>query len=538
MSAQEVRDVSANLDKQLVPHDVLWLDLDHTDGRKYFTWEPRQFQNPESLQTDLDTVKRKLVILVDPHLKSESSYSVYAAADEKGLLIRNNDGNGNYEAQCWPGKSSWPDFLNPAARAWWETNYDFSKFTSSRSNLHIWNDMNEISAFDGPEGTAPRGVWHIGGIEEREVHNIYGHLMISATFGGLVKRDSAKNSRPFILTRSFFAGSQKYAAAWTGDNAAEWSHLQNSIPMVLSFGIASMVYSGADIGGFFDSPDQALLARWYQVGAWLYPFFRCHCHHLSAHREIYVMTEQNAAVAREAIVDRYMLLPYWYTLARVANLTGEPIVRPVWWEFPENEWTDVEDRAMLGPALFVVPFLSENNALTIEFPASRWFCYRTLGEIKEQTLVVSNNDGRAAVFIRGGTVVPIKRRIRKSSSLMFWDPFSLIVAVGNDGKATGELYIDDGETFDFTRGSFIHRKFVFDGKTLRSVPVGKQAAGKFLLTYDVAIEQIQVTGLQSGPKAVVDSKGNQLKFFVKDGVVTIRKPNLHVKEDFTVSFQY
>jgi alpha 1,3-glucosidase len=392
--------------------------------------------------------------------------------------------------------------------------------------------------FSGPEGTAPRGLWHAGGIEEREVHNLYGHLMVSATFGGLVKRDKARNSRPFILTRSFFAGSQKYAAAWSGDNGAEWSHLRNSIPMVLSFGVASMVFSGADVGGFFDSPNQGMLARWYQVGAWLYPFFRCHCHHLSEYREVYAMSGHSAVVAREAILDRYMLLPYWYTLARVANLTGEPIVRPLWWEFPSEKWADVDDRAMLGSALLVVPFLSDREPLSVDFPDGRWFSYRTLVEIEERPLPIQNNDGRAAVFVRGGTVVPLKRRIRKSSSLMFWDPFSLIVAVGTDGKAAGELYIDDGETFDFARGSFIHRKFVLEKNTFKSVPVGKQGPAKFLGTYDVIIEQIQIAGFSSEPKAVLDQKNRPLKFTFRDGVLTIRKANLPVKDDFIISFDY
>jgi alpha 1,3-glucosidase len=313
--------------------------------------------------------------------------------------------------------------------------------------------------------------------------------------------------------------------------------MRNSIPMVLSFGVASMVYSGSDVGGFFDSPDENLLARWYQVGAWLYPFFRCHCHHLSRNREIYVMTGEHASVAREAVVDRYMLLPYWYTLARVANLTGEPIVRPLWWEFPQEKWVDVDDRAMVGPSLFVVPFLSEQDAVEVDFPDARWFAYNTLAEYSSKTTIPFNG-GRTAVFIRGGSIVPIKRRIRKSSALMFWDPFSLIIAVDAEGKAVGELYVDDGETFDFARGAFVHRKFVFSDGILRCLAVGPQSGGKFLFSFDVAIEQIQVVGLKATPKKVVDGKGNELPFEVKDGVVTVRRPNIYVRDDFTLSFQY
>jgi alpha 1,3-glucosidase len=95
------------------------------------------------------------------------------------------------------------------------------------------------------------------------------------------------------------------------------------------WGLAGIVYSGSHVDGFFESPDPNLLSRLYQVGAWLYPFFRCHCHHLNSHGENYTLRDDARAVARHAIINRYRLLPYWYTLARHANLTGEPVVRPL-----------------------------------------------------------------------------------------------------------------------------------------------------------------------------------------------------------------
>jgi alpha 1,3-glucosidase len=265
LTADEIRKVSADLDAISVPHDVFWLDLDYTDRRRYFHFHPTNFPNPELLLADLNTNLRKLVVLIDPHLHNDESYDVYAEARDLDLFLKNTDGT-PYVGECWPGQSSWPDFLNPNARSWWETLFDFNKFTVSRSNLHIWNDMNEISAFGSPEGTAPRDLKHFNGIEEREVHNLYGHLMISATFGGMVKRD---NLRPFILTRSYFAGSQKYAAVWTGDNTAEWPFLRNSVALVLTFGLSGIIYSGSDVGGFFKSPNPELLSSWCLV----IPFF-------------------------------------------------------------------------------------------------------------------------------------------------------------------------------------------------------------------------------------------------------------------------
>jgi alpha 1,3-glucosidase len=470
-------------------------------------------------------------VLVDPHLRAERGYEVYAEALDRRLFIKNRDGNDDFVGNCWPGRSSWPDFINPEAGEWWEGRFDFSKFTASRSNLHIWNDMNEISVFDSPEGTAPRDLRHFGDLEEREVHNIYGHLMVSATFGGMVRRDG---NRPFILTRSFFAGSQRYAAAWSGDNTADWTHLRNSVPLVLTCGLSSMVYTGADVGGFFDSPPPSLLARWYQVGAWLYPFFRCHCHHESAHREIYTLTGEDHDIARDAVVDRYRLLNYWYTLSREANLTGAPIVRPLWWEFDDDRFADTDDVAMLGSALLVAPFLEEGNAsLTVDLPNGRWYRWEGLGEVKGR-LSVEFNGGRTAVFLRGGTIVPIRRRLRKSSTLLFLDPFVLVVGLGPDLKAQGELYVDDGTSFAFTKGVFVHRRFAFDGKVLSSTVVTPGSLEK----YNVVIEQIRIAGLSAPPKAIVDSKGTELRFDWKDQVLTIHRPQLPVGLDFTLTFNF
>ena len=236
LTAKEVAEVDEKLDSAVVPHDVLWLDLDYADDKKYFTFHPTNFKNPEKLLDKLNHNKRHLVVLIDPHLKVDNDYSVYKEALDKNLFIKEKDGVSSFVGNCWPGRSSWPDFLNPEARSWWESNYAYAKYKHSKPNLHIWNDMNEIAVFDSCDLTAPRDLIHYGNIEEREVHNIYGHLMVSSSFGGLVKRDQNQNSRPFILTRSFFAGSQKYALVWTGDNTANWDHLLSSIQMVLTYG--------------------------------------------------------------------------------------------------------------------------------------------------------------------------------------------------------------------------------------------------------------------------------------------------------------
>lgn len=130
--------------------------------------------------------------------------------------------------------------------------------------------MNEPSVFNGPEITMSKDNLHHGNWEHRDVHNLLGHMQLMATFDGLSRRDT--NQRPFMLTRAHFAGSQRYATIWTGDNMAEWGHLSASIKMCLSEAVAGFSFCGVDVGGFFGNSNAELFERWYQTGAFQ-PFF-------------------------------------------------------------------------------------------------------------------------------------------------------------------------------------------------------------------------------------------------------------------------
>jgi alpha 1,3-glucosidase len=225
---------------------------------------------------------RKMVTISDPHIKKDDGYQLYAEAKSRGYFVKTKDGS-DYEGWCWPGKtknldllknkislfvcigsSMWLDYFNPEIFKWYSQRYSYDNYKGSTSNLFIWNDMNEPSVFNGPEVTFPKDIVHHGGWENRDVHNIYGMLQHMATFDGLLERSNG-HIRPFILTRSFFAGSQRTSAVWTGDNAAQWSHLKIAVPMLLSLSVTGIGFIGADVGGFFFNSDAKLLVRWYQV---------------------------------------------------------------------------------------------------------------------------------------------------------------------------------------------------------------------------------------------------------------------------------
>lgn len=204
----------------------------------------------------------------------------------------------------------------------------------STLNLHIWNDMNEPSVFNSADVTIPKDAVHFGGWEHRDVHNIYGILFVTIIIINLQHKSTSEGlrlrtnppKRPFVLSRPFFSGTQKWGAIWTGDNGADWEHLRVSIPMLLGISVSGVPFAGADVGGFFGNPSAELLTRWYQLAAFQ-PFFRAHAHIETKRREPWLMGEPYTSHIRAAIRERYRLLPYWYTLFHIAHKTGAPPMR-------------------------------------------------------------------------------------------------------------------------------------------------------------------------------------------------------------------
>ncbi|NXJ58723.1 GANAB glucosidase, partial [Spizaetus tyrannus] len=360
---EDVAAVERGFEEHAVPCDVLWLDIEHADGKRYFTWDPSKFPRPRDMLERLAAKKRKMVSIVDPHIKVDSGYRVHNELRSRGFYVKTKDGS-DYEGWCWPGSAAYPDFTNPEMRAWWASMFAYDQYEGSTENLFTWNDMNEPSVFSGPEVTMHKDAVHHGGWEHRDLHNLYGLYVQMATAEGQIQRSGGQH-RPFVLSRAFFAGSQRYGAVWTGDNAAEWEHLKISIPMCLSFGLAGLSFCGSDVGGFFKNPEAELLVRWYQAGAFQ-PFFRAHAHLDTARREPWLFGEENVALIRAAIRQRYALLPFWYTAFYRSHRHGLPVMRPLWMEYPEDATTfAIDDQYMIDRALLVHP-VTEQGARGVQ----------------------------------------------------------------------------------------------------------------------------------------------------------------------------
>uniref|UniRef100_A0A4W5NHU4 Glucosidase II alpha subunit n=1 Tax=Hucho hucho TaxID=62062 RepID=A0A4W5NHU4_9TELE len=537
---EDVAAVDQGFDDHDIPYDFIWLDIEHTDGKRYFTWDPHKFPQPKDMLQGLLDKRRKMVTIVDPHIKVDSSYKIHNEIRSKGFYVKSKDG-GDYEGWCWPGNSGYPDFTNPEMRAWWASMFAYDQYEGSMENMYTWNDMNEPSVFNGPEVTMHKDALH-GNWENRDLHNLYGFYVQRATAEGLIER-SGGVERPFVLARAFFAGSQRYGAVWTGDNAAEWDHLKISIPMCLSLGLVGVSFCGADVGGFFKSPSTELLVRWYQTGAYQ-PFFRAHAHLDTPRREPWLFGPENTALIREAVRQRYALLPYWYQLFYHAHHSGQPVMRPLWVEYPQDTATfSMDDQFLLGEDLLVHPVTEEGaRGLTAYLPGKGevWFDVHTFQKHNgAQNLYIPVTISSIPVFQRGGSIIPRKARVRRSSSCMEHDPYTLFVALSPKRFAQGELYIDDGHTFNFDKHKqFIHRRLFFANNALSSRNL---APGSQFTTFSW-IEKIVILGASKPSKATLktpDGKESLLEFDfdASMSVLTLRKPGVNAGVDWTVVLQ-
>ncbi|XPS79851.1 Alpha-glucosidase [Ascochyta lentis] len=293
---------------------------------------------------------------------------------------------------------------------------------------------------------------HQNGVAEYDVHNVWGHQIINATYQGLLSVFPGK--RPFIIGRSTFAGSGKWAGHWGGDNASKWYYMYFSIPQALSFSLFGIPMFGVDTCGFNGNTDAELCSRWMQLSAF-FPFYRNH-NTLSALSQEPFRWDSVATASKSAMHIRYSLLPYIYTLFHQAHTTGSTVMRALAWEFPkEPQLASIDTQFLLGPNILVTPVL-EPQVSTVNgvFPGlvdgESWYDWYTGEKIQAEAGVnttISAPLGHIPVYIRGGAVLPTQEPGYTTTDSRK-NPWGLIVALSEDGSATGSLYVDDGESIE------------------------------------------------------------------------------------------
>ncbi|GAA4327068.1 glycoside hydrolase family 31 protein [Streptomyces venetus] len=434
-SEQEVRRIVAGYLEHGLPLDAVHLDIDHFDGHQVFTVDQDRFPKLPVLAEELRRDGIRLVSIVDPAVKALPGNAVYDGGTAEDAFVREASGE-VVRGVAWPGEAVFPDFTHARVRAWWGGLYQ-ERLTHGFSGF--WHDMNEPTSFTAfGESTLPRSARHSlegRGGDHREAHNVYALCMARAGFEGL--RTLAPLQRPFLFSRSGWAGMQRYGGTWSGDVATGWPGLRASLAMVIGLGLCGVPYSGPDIGGFDGDPSPELYLRWFQLGAWL-PLFRTHASLRAGRREPWEFGPEVLEHARVALVERRRLLPYFMTLAHLARRTGAPYVRPLWWSAPEERaLRDCGDAFLVGDSLLVAPVLDPGaDRRAVQLPRGRW--YDTVTERAYEgpaQVLVDAPLSRIPVFARAGAVLPVRGE-DGGLELEVWAPAR--------GRAGGGLVVPDG----------------------------------------------------------------------------------------------
>jgi alpha-glucosidase len=477
-----VREIANEFRARKIPCDIIWYDIDYMEGFRVFTFDRGHFPDPKKLNADLHALGFKNVWMINPGIKSRDERSPNDAPQDvrdkeaaelksarakehahfkkirddgkaNGVYVRKPDGS-VYEGEVWPGWCYFPDFTSPSVKTWWGPWYkDFMAMGIDG----VWNDMNEPAVFNVKSKTMPEDNKHAGdptlikpnGQPQGEAgaagnharyHNVYGMQMIKASREGIMAANPDK--RPFVLSRANYIGGQRYGATWTGDNTANWYHVEVSIPMVLNVGLSGQPFIGPDIGGFAGNGDGDMFARWMGFGA-LFPFSRGHTGKDNIDKEPWSFGPKVEATSRAALEMRYKLLPYFYTLFHEATTNGLPIARPVFFADPTDPALRSEDDSfLLGDSLLVQAQVVPDRTRISPMPKGIW-----------QTFSAPTDTDLPTIFIKGGSIVP------GGPSVQFAQPgpekqLTLTIAPDENGQATGTLYEDAGDGYGYRNGEF------------------------------------------------------------------------------------
>ncbi|MGW1782088.1 glycoside hydrolase family 31 protein [Streptomyces sp. NPDC002143] len=405
---QEVRRIVEGYQEHGLPLDAVHLDIDHYDEHQVFTVDQDRFPKLSVLADELRRDGIRLVSVVDPAVKAASGNAVYESGVAEDAFVRDASGQ-VVEGVVWPGEAVFPDFTHARVRQWWGGLY---AERIAQGFAGFWHDMNEPTSFAAfGESTLPRSARHSlegRGGDHREAHNVYGLCMAWAAYEGL--RELVPDQRPFVFSRSGWAGLQRYGGTWSGDVATGWPGLRASLSLVMGLGLCGVPYSGPDVGGFDGSPSPELYLRWFQLGAYL-PLFRTHASLRAGRREPWEFGPEVLEHARVALVERRRLLPYFVTLAYLARRTGAPYVRPLWWGAPRNRaLRDCEDAFLLGDCLLVAPVMDPGaDRRAVQLPRGLWYDTATgRGYQGPGQVLVDAPLSRIPVFARAGAVLPVR----------------------------------------------------------------------------------------------------------------------------------
>lgn len=548
-----------------IPVETFWSDLDYMYKNRDFTVDPVRYPASEfkALLDELHSRGQQYVPLVDAAINvadDDDNYNTYHSGVKSNIFVKTPDGEVPFVGEVWPGRCVFPDFMSFNISYWWAN--QLSDFHQTVPFDGLWLDMNEVSSFctgkgtsceknegeifrlESPENhdpnlrnvehppyainnsatpnilggrTMPPSSRHINNILEYDWHNLYGYDEARATYYALAA-EVLEAKRPFLISRSTFAGSGAYTGHWGGDNYSKWPYLKYSISQGLSFSLFGIPMFGTDTCGFIGDASEELCNRWAQLNAF-FSFYRNHNDLKGSPQEFYVWPSVKDA-AKTAINIRYWLLPYMYTILYNASNRGDTFLRALSWEFPNDEsLIGLDTQFLVGNAIMVAPVLSpDTDKINVVFPEeSNWYDWYTQEEVKNTGEPFDAPLGHIPLFIRGGTILPLQEPGYTTRECRQGD-WTLLIALDDNSEASGELYLDDGESILQEKSS--QTVFSLYRNILRSTKIGN-----FVEPNKLA--QIQILGVGSTSPSTVEFNSKEVQFDhdSERGILTVQLEN-------------
>ncbi|CAL1275533.1 unnamed protein product [Larinioides sclopetarius] len=479
-----------------IPQDVQFLDIDHMEVNRDFTWNKKEFAGlQEYMHKTREEYGLNWIIILDPAIEGIQNYSVFESGVKDNVFIKRShlwkpemfpDQVRKYNitfGKVWPSTYvAFPNFFDENAKTWWIKNIvDYSKEMPFEG---LWIDMNEPSNFGTNEdrpfycpGTGDcwslkcpnseyedppynplkesgserlskmtlcmESVHDSGTLSYRhyDVHSLYGWSQTQPT---LEAAEKATGYRSLVITRSTYPSSGRYAGHWLGDNRSSWDDLRRSIIGMLEFNIFGIPYIGADVCGFNGDTTPELCTRWMQLGAF-YPFYRNHNGRGEKAQDPVALGDDVVAASKRAVERRYMLNPYLYTLFYHAHVEGSTVVRPLFHEFPEdqNTWNNGE-QFMWGKCLLISPILAPGvKSLKMYLPDEEWWHFKGtkshLEKIRNDYLDEHEISEDIPLHVRGGCIIPtedyqMKNKFSLKNITLYVFPYQ--------NSSLGDLYVD------------------------------------------------------------------------------------------------
>jgi alpha-glucosidase len=475
---EKVKLLAETFRKKNIPIDCIVLDADYLHEYEPFRINKNRFPDLPGLAKDLKKMNIEITASVNPGIKIDSTYDAWIDGLKEDIYLKYLDGS-LFVSDIAPNTNHYVDFTNPTGRNWWR---DKMKFLSDNGIHGYWNDMNEPAV--GGSYLPDNLLFDFDGRKANslEAKNLYGFLMARSSFESAIMY--GKDKRPFILTRSGFAGVQRYSAVWTGDNTASDEFLLGGVLLNNQMGLSGIPFVGPDIGGYIGDGTKELFTRWMQIGIFS-PFARNHKGEFNHANEPWAYDEETEAISKSFLGFRYRLMPYIYSLFYKASQTGLPISKSLCIDYPfDSKVYDnlYQNESLFGDAFLVVPVTSKEATKKIYLPKGEWYDLFTedliCGEIEFNKEV---SFYQIPVYVKSSSIIPMQPLVQstkeKSSDTIF-----IHIYYGNE-KNDLLYYEDSGDGFDYQKDIYCKRNISFVPENKKIILVSQQ--GSFTSNYRI-----------------------------------------------------